>query len=272
MKKFTLLLITILFFLTPATALALTPTPTLPKHTTLTPSPSSSTTPGLEDKLKDQIDQLKTKIASRVAELNLVEKHGLIGTVAEVSGNQVTVTDTQGKTRFVDVDEITKFTSPGTKGSFGLSDLTKDKKITVLGLYNKQSKRILARFISTTVNPAIVSGNISAIDKKNYTLTVTMEEGKEQKVDVETATKISVYSKADGISRSGFSKLSNGDRVQIIGYPDKKDSTLLVADRIITFPDLPKNPKIVIKEPEPSDPVEIKSSTGSGKKLTPIKR
>lgn len=268
MKKLILSLTIILSLIVPTSAYALTATPTVSKHTTLTPSPSAAAT---DNKLETKLNDLKEKIASRVAELNLVEKRGIIAVVSGVSGNQVTVTDISGKTRFVDVDEITKFSSPNNK-NFGLSDLTKGVKISVLGLYNKESQRLLARFIATTVDPSVIAGSISDIDKENYTLTVITENNKKQKIDIETATKTSVYSKDNGLSRSGFSKLSIGDRLQVICYPDKKDPTLLVADRIISFPDLPKDPKIVISQPEPSITDDIKPATGSGKKLTPIKK
>jgi hypothetical protein len=65
-----------------------------------TPAPTKSNDP-VKEKLNSQINELKEKIASRVSELNLVEKRGLIGTVTEVKGNQLTLSDTAGNTRFV---------------------------------------------------------------------------------------------------------------------------------------------------------------------------
>jgi hypothetical protein len=240
MKK---LLLTILLSLTmltwPAQAFAVSPTSE--------PSPASSDKSAISQKLNDEINNLKEKIASRVSELNLVEKRGIIGTVAEVSGNQVTLTDNDGKTRFIDVDEITKFSSPASK-TFGLSDLTKGKKITVLGLYNKQSKRLLARFINTSVDPTYVSGTITALDTKNYHITFASDNQKQHNVDVETSTKMFSYSKDGGLTKVGFAKLNTGVRAFATGYPDKNDATLLVADRVIVLPDLPKNANVVIPE------------------------
>ena len=56
-------------------------------------------------------EQLITNIASRVAQLKLVEKRGIIGTVTNVTNTQITLSDIQNNTRFIDVDELTKFTS-----------------------------------------------------------------------------------------------------------------------------------------------------------------
>lgn len=218
-------------------------------------TPKVSVTPekasNISEKLNEEINNLKEKIASRVSELNLVEKRGLIGTVSELSGNQVTITDMAGNPRFVDVDEITKFSSPGTK-TFGLSDLTKGTRITALGLYNKQSKRLLARFINTSVDPVFVSGTIASVDTKNFQMQVVTKDQKQTKIDNQTTTKIFTYSKEDGFTKLGFSKLPSGGRVLVVGYPDKTDPAMLVADRIITIPALGSAGDVIAPQPSTS--------------------
>lgn len=233
---------TILFLIITVDANAATPTPT-PET-----KPSKA---ALNEKLNEQISQLKEKIASRVSELNLVEKRGVIGTVTEVSGGKITIKDVQGNTRFIDVDEITKFSSASNK-SFGLSDLTKGTKISALGLYNKQSKRLLARFINTSVDPVFISGTITDIDTKNFLLTVTTVTNKQVKLDNQTSTKIYIVDNNGDLVKSGFSKFEVGDRVSAIGFPDKKDATMIVPNRIITLPDLAKNPNTVVEGKEAS--------------------
>ncbi len=262
MKKIlTIILLIILLIPTgQSPVLALTVSPT-------TQSSSTAAQQSINEKLNKQINQLKERIASRVAELNLVEKRGIIGIITETSANKITVVDLAGKTRIIDVDEITKFTSPSAKDSFGMSDLTKGTKISILGLYNKQSQQILARFIDVFATPVFLSGRISDLDKKNYTVTIISEGQKQTIIDIQTATTISVYLKEDGLSKLGFSKLTIGDRVMVTGFPDKKTPTLLVASRILALPELTRNPKIII--PEPSIDEEPTTSSGSGKKQTP---
>jgi len=228
--------------LTVAPALALTSTPA-PK------SSASSSSAAMDEKLNIQINQLKERIASRVAELNLVEKRAVIGTVTETSGNQITLKDLTGKTRYIDVDEITKFSSVNAKTGFGLSDIVKGTKISVLGLYNKQTQRILARFIETFIAPVYISGRISKIDDTNFTITIISENKKESKVDIRTVTRVSTHTKEDDITKIGFSKLNVGDNVIATGYPDKDDSQLLAATRLLVLNELPANPKIIIAVP-----------------------
>lgn len=237
MKKTLALITTLFLILSAGQAYAQSPSP----------SAAAQDKSAITDKLNQEINNLKEKIASRVSELNLVEKRGIIGTVTEVSGNQVTLSDLAGKTRFMDVDEITKFSSPNNK-NFGISDLTKGTRITALGLYNKQSKRLLARFINTTVDPVYVSGTISSVDTKNFQLMVISNDGKETKIDNQNTTKIFSYEKGGSFTKLGFSKLTVGERTFVIGYPDKRDKTMIVADRIIAIPSLPKNSNVVLPE------------------------
>lgn len=252
---------------------------TAPAYASATPAPTKSNDP-VKEKLDDQINQLKEKIASRVSELNLVEKRGIVGTVADVKGNQVTLTDAAGNTRFVDVDEITKFSSGEKNGTFGLSDIKSGSKISALGIYNKQSKRLLARFVSTYTVPTMYSGAITAIDAKNFQLTVMTPEQKEVKVDVETTTKLSSYTPEDGLVKYGFSKLAVGDRVSFAGTPVTGD--VIAASRLVDFIGIPKDPRIVVTGASTASPAATvttapaKATTptptpASGRNLSPIR-
>ena len=208
-------------------------------------------------------DQLIESIASRVAELKLVEKRGIIGVVSDTSNTQITVSDVQNNTRFIDVDELTKFSSPLAKGSFGISDITKGTSIGALGLYNKESRRLLARFVNVVDIPRFIHGAIDSTDNKNYTLNVTTDEGKKITVDVETSTKILSYTKGAGITRSGFSKTKENEDIIVIGFTDIKNRDKVIASRIILFPE-----NLPSLQTTPNE--TIIPSAGSGKKLTPV--
>jgi hypothetical protein len=252
-------------FLTSLFVFVLATNPTLAVAATST----TAATPTPDQKLNQQINQLKDKIASRVSELNLVEKRGIIGVVLEVKSNQITITDSNGDPRYVDVDEITKFSSATNKSSFGISDLTKGTRVSILGLYNKESKRILARFIDTQVVPTRYDGVIATIDTKNLQFTLATDDKKQANIDIATTTKINSYNKDAGLVKYGFSKLVVGDRVSVLGYPDKKDPTLLVADRVIDFLNVPKDPNVVISISTPTPSAEPTSA--GAKNIKPIK-
>jgi len=236
----------------------------------VSPTPSTSLTPEPSDSAI--INDLKERIASRVAELKLVEKKGVIGKVTEVSQTQITVSNLIGETKFVDVDELTKFSSPSAEEAFGISDISKESTIDVLGLYNKQSRRILARFIDVAIHPKSLNGYVAKKDSENYVLSIIGNDGKEILADIENTTKTLSYSREGGLEKSGFSKIKEAQRIFIVGFPDKKDKKRIIATRIIVLPQIPKNPKIIAEETKLETEETSVPSTGSGKKLTPIKK
>jgi len=201
-------------------------------------------TPTPEDMTSEIRNQLITNIASRVAQLKLVEKRGIIGIVNNVTNTQITVTDSQDNTRFIDVDELTKFSDPAAKGAFGISDITKDSTVGILGLYNKESRRILARFVDIVTTPVIIHGGVSAIDSDKFSINITTEEGSGKIVDVENLTRTYSYTQKDDYIRSGFSKIKENSNIIAIGFLDKKDKNRLTATRIIFFPEIPPSPKV----------------------------
>jgi len=257
MKK--LIAIIALFFFVSTNAYAIvTPTPTVAPTT---PTPTSA------QGLLQQINELKDRIASRVAQLKLVGKKGIIGTVTDVAETQLSVTDIHGNTVFIDVDELTKFSSPTVKSSFGISDISKGSTVGILGLYNKESRRILARFVDVMSVPQVLSGAVTGIDSANYNFTLTTLQKKDTSIDVETITKTYIYGKTTGLVKAGFSKITQGERVMVIGFPDVHDASKIIASRILLFPSLPVNPNIVLIRPED---LGVTPSTGSGTKLVPI--
>mgnify|MGYP001561010328 FL=1 len=203
---------------------------------------SASPTP--VDKIAEIRNQLITNIASRVAQLKLVEKRGTIGKVNDVTNTQIAITDLQNNTRFVDVDELTKFSNPAFKGTFGISDITKDSTIGILGLYNKESRRILARFINVVTTPFIIHGGVAAIDSENFSLSITTEEGKQMTVDIENITLTFSYTSDEGYIRSGFSKIKENYNIIVSGALDIKDENRMTATRVIFFPQIPVSPKV----------------------------
>lgn len=232
-------------------------------HAATTPTPSATVSQS-----EEQINNLKERIASRVAQLNLVEKKGIIGTVSDVSETQLTIVDMKGNNRIVDVDELTKFSSPSAKSTFGISDITKGTTVGVIGLYNKDSRRLLARWIDVLQLPNFYSGGILTIDKDNFTFTIATVDNQSVAIDVENITKTSLFTKTGGLVKAGFSKLSVGERIIVVGFPSEKDKNLIIASRILLFPDLPVNPRITLINP--TDIAPVTPSTGSGKTLTPI--
>lgn len=248
--KITFLLFAIYFLQFTTPSLAATPVPTdVP----------------LSEKLSSQINDLKERIASRVAQLKLVERRGIIGIVTDISSTQITLSDLKNETRFIDVDELTKFSSASSK-DFGISDIAKGTKLGVLGLYNKESKRTLARFINIVSTPTFFSGVVTSVNNEDFNITILMPDGNQYQVDFETSTKTVLYTKTTGMTKSGFSKIKPLQRIFVIGFKDLKDQSKIIASRAILFPDLPKNQNITIISLTITPTAENETATESGKK------
>lgn len=218
---------------------------------------------------KNQLDDLKSRIASKVAQLKLTEKKGTIGTVTDISDTQITINEISGNQRFIDLDELTKFDSPSDK-NFGVSDLKKGTTIGVLGIYNKQSRRILAREINLITVPKFINGAVILINKKEFSLIVIDKDQKQTTVDIENITKTYSYDKSSGLIKSGFSKITDNTNIVVVGYQNKEDEKRITASTIILLPQIPINPKINIVPDALEQGATVVPSTGSGKKLTPI--
>lgn len=240
MKKI-VTIIAILSLFTSQVYAAHSPTKAITSIPTITPSTTPTPTGG---NILQEINDLKDRIASKVAQLNLVTKKGIIGKVIDVGPTQLTVQDQLGNNQFVDVDELTQFSSPSAKNSFGISDITKNSTVGILGQYNKDSKRILARFVDVLILPQVISGAVINIDNINYEITVITPTLTQYTIDIQDITKTISYSKENGIERSGFSKIKAGERILIIGFPDATKPSHVLASRIIRFPELKVNPAI----------------------------
>jgi hypothetical protein len=215
---------------------------------------------------QQQINDLKNKIASRVAELNLVEKRGIAGVVTYHSDVQINLTDLNGNSRIVDVDELTNFSS--NSKSFGISDIKNGQMLSILGLYNKQSKRILARKVEAIPPfPQIIYGGVGLIDDKNFEITVIKENGVKAVIEVQDITKTFSFTNSS-LTKSGFSKITSPEAIIVIGNPDEQNADKILAQRIILLPEIDITNRInfgVLLSPT------VAPSTGSGIKLYPIK-
>lgn len=209
---------------------------------TATPQTATKSAQESDEESKVFID----KLASKVAQLNLVEKRGIIGTVVNTSDLQFTINDHNKEAYIIDVDELTKFASASGKvdSSFGISDLTKGDTVGILGLYNKQSRRTLARFVDLLALPKVFTGAITEVNNEDYTITVTANDNATYIVDIETSTKSSSYTKAGGLIKSGFSQYAPGQHVLVRGFPNKSSAKRISATRIVIFPELAVNPQL----------------------------
>lgn len=206
------------------------------------PSPSDAPTPtvtaNLKDKLK-QIEILKEKIATKVAEIRQNEKSAVSGTIKAVGDTSITLTAKSGE-KVISYSEDTIFfkMTDGVKSDpidwKQAKKLKKDDLLAVLGYFDSSHSTFSAKYIYMETALLHLTGKIADADKSNYTITVSSPAGNTL-VDIETYTKIYSYAKKGGLTKSGFSRLKDGDLVNIFATPNPKEENRASAAKIISL-------------------------------------
>lgn len=255
MKNFALLLVTLLI-LTPNIALA--QEDTTEKETTPTAAPSTNQVPESDEEI-ERVQRIKDIVASKVAELNLVEKRGIIATVTELASTEIKAIDYKDKNVTIDVDELTNFDFEDE--DFGISDLEVGQVYSFVGLYNRDSEKLLARFISQPDSiPNYIDGAISEINEDDFQISVVNADNKTFTVDIENSTDTMLVDSEGGLEESGFSGLEVGQRVIVVGFIT--DETEMSASRLIHFEFIPPPVEVLANLEN-----ETTTATGSGNTL-----
>ncbi len=256
MKKMThrslLLIAAFLFILRALPVLAATATPAA--------TPTS-------DKTK-QIEDLKERLATKVAELRQTQKKAIFGSVKSVSITSATI-ETATKDIKIELPDEIKVVQylKGIRTTLAISDLEKGDMVAVFGTYDATLDLMSAQFIFIQAPPPLrVAGTVTAIDKVAFTLTVTTAEGQPWTIDIERYTKTNAWSGATGIAKSGFSKIVVGDSVHITGTATPKKDNRMSADRILDLGNLTGAPA---PSPTATPTPEATSSAQPTTKATP---
>jgi hypothetical protein len=222
MKHILLLIATLLFA---NQVMAATPTPT---------ATSSATTP------KAQIDDLKDRLATKVAELRQSQKKAIAGTIKAVSVSTFTVETKTSDVKIELTDSITVFqTIKGKRTELTTDDLAKGDNVVVFGDYDTGLDLLKAKVIVIQdAPPERISGKVTEIDTKAFTVTVEVSDGNAYVVDIEKTTAVFAFEKENGVVKGGFSKLQTGSIVHVMGTLVPKKEKQISASRILDLGNL----------------------------------
>lgn len=211
MRKIAIIVSIIFFALTVAivdvTAQTKSPTPT---------SKTVSTTP--TETLNIDVQRLKDKIATKVAELRKESDTVVAGHIEKVEKNGVIVVTTEGKKFTLAYDDtVTKIISllTGKAEEASFDDLKKGAYVVASGIPIEQV--VNASIVYIDKEYAVVSGKVTDLDAKKFTLNVLTSEKDQYTFDIETSTKQSLLdTKTFKTQKTGFSKIKVGDTVHIV--------------------------------------------------------
>lgn len=227
-----------------------------------TPSATPKTT------VSADLEALKERLATKVAELRDVVRRAISGTVQSISVSSATI-ETKTKNMKIELPDdliITQIIN-GKRTTLTTDDISKDDPVTIFGTYDTTLDLLKAKilFIESTKVYTHIAGVITDIDRVAYTITVTTNGGSTITVDIEKATKTNTWSKADGITKGGFSKILSGDTVHIVGTTVPKKENQISALRILDIGNLTGE-----ITPTPSaTPTIVDSTPSATPKITP---
>lgn len=232
-KIFYLLFIS-LFFLFPLTtvmAVSTTPSPTITPKITTTTTPTEAA--GLDDKIKE----LKDKLASRVAELNVVSQKVLTGEIKTLSDEKIILTVNDAEIN-VEINEDTKFYELGRdnkKSDLELDDLKTGEQVVVWGSFNSSTNTITTNNVYRQPNDISFVGKVKGVDRKNFQVTVTDTENTDYTVDVEVDTKVNQYDASKGLVKAGFSKIKEEQFLYVLAEPPTNEKNLVSGKNIVVL-------------------------------------
>lgn len=194
-------------------------------------------TPEITPTISSKVDDLKERLATRVAELRQTTSKAIYGTVSAVTVTTLSV-DTQQKAMKIELTDDIEVIQiiRGKRTSLSTDDIDKNDIVTVTGDYDATIDILKARtiFIESTVKQIRVHGIINTVNKNNNSFTITGIDGEKYTIDVETTTKTNTWEDSE-IVKTGFSKLEEGQFVSVLGNPDTKDESFINALRILHF-------------------------------------
>ncbi len=203
-----------------------------------TPSttPAASPSATVEETPKQQvIDSMKERLATKVAELRQVQKKAIVGTVKDISVSTITVETKTSDVKIELADQIKVFQNiKGKRTALTTDDISQGDMIVVFGDYDTTLDVLNAKvIIIQDPLPARVSGAITDVDKKNYTVSVETSEGQSYVIDIEKTTIMFAYDSVNGIGKGGFSKVEIGDSVAVVGTVEPKKVNQLSGLRVL---------------------------------------
>lgn len=200
--------------------------------TSPTPTPGES----IIDKLK-QIQDLKEKIATKVAQIREKDKTGIMGTVKKADAGQIILTTLTGEKTVTITDDVQIFTfKDGKKATSTVRTIKDGSFIAVVG-HLTDGKTVAASALYIQSQPDIrITGKIADIDRTNFTVTVKGKEG-ETIVDIEKVTKAFLLDTAKKtFAKSGFSKLAVGATVHVFGSANEEEKNRISALSVYALP------------------------------------
>ncbi|MBI4009406.1 hypothetical protein HY357_04170 [Candidatus Roizmanbacteria bacterium] len=188
----------------------------------------------------NEIQSLKEKIATKVAELRQKNSKAVSGHVEEKTDKKIKIRSYNDQLYEISVDsDLTKYYQivGTTRKEIKLSDIKKGSYIIVTGVMN--NNKIEANAIYLDEFFLIVSGKVSEVNKQEFFIRAVTSDKENYTLDVETFTKQQMINvKTLVLEKVGFSKIKEGDTIHFVIKKSgtEKESNRFAAQKILIIP------------------------------------
>jgi hypothetical protein len=185
-----------------------------------------------------EVEILKEKIASKVAELRQENNQAFSGKIVNLSENQIEIKDKDDKKVLIKLDPtLTKYyrIKNNQKKEINFSDLEKNDYIVVSGITT--DKGVNANLIFVDEKYLVEFGRVIEINKDGYWLKINTLTNENIIIDIETYTKQWLLNiKSLELEKTGFSKIKEGDIINFVAKDEKNESDHYSAQKIVVIP------------------------------------
>jgi len=185
-----------------------------------------------------EVEILKEKIASKVAELRQENNQAFSGKIVNLSENQIEIKDKDDKKVLIKLDPtLTKYyrIKNNQKKEINFSDLEKNDYIVVSGITT--DKGVNANLIFVDEKYLVEFGRVIEINKDSYWLKINTLTNENIIIDIETYTKQWLLNiKSLELEKTGFSKIKEGDMINFVAKDEKNESDHYSAQKIVVIP------------------------------------
>lgn len=217
------------------------------------------------DTASKKIEDLKERLATKVAELSQSEKMAVTGMIKSLSVASLTVETSTKDYKIELTDDIRVIQYIKSKRTvLTTDDLAKGDTVVVFGVYDPTLDVLKAQSILIQDDqPEVRYGTAVDVNRKEYSITIKTPLNEEYTVDYESFTKTTAWTPDKKTEKSGFSRLRSGDLLFITGYPVPKSDFRISALRILDMggAESAASPSAAAVSPKPSLPVRKLSPT-----------
>lgn len=184
-----------------------------------------------------QIEDLKDRLATKVAELTETKRMAIHGKVTSITLTTLSV-ETETKEMKIELtDGIKVFqTIKGKRSKLSPDDIDKGDVVSIFGDYETQLDLMKAKVVIIESEPPDrVTGTVTAVDADGYTITLKTYSGQSYIIDYERSTKAFDWTGTPELVKSGFSKMKQGATLTVLGVAVPNESNRLSALRIVNL-------------------------------------